>query len=158
MEVVNSFHTCSIKILNDLLLKCWAKNLQKKKTTTTSTASNNDQSWALEQIIVAINFSKYANNDLWFGPKFQGYQNPTMISSLSINKTVLVLRIIELKKCQNLLNKLHSPATRRMGCLSGWSSICLAIHDPSKCAYHHPFFLFCGSLYWSPGRTKGMRK
>lgn len=31
---------------------------------TTSTASNNDQSWALEQITVAINFSKYANNDL----------------------------------------------------------------------------------------------
>lgn len=51
-----------------------------------------------------------------------------------------------------------SPATRTIGRLSGWSSICLAIQGPSKWAYHHPFFLFCGSLYWSAGRMKGMRK
>lgn len=51
-----------------------------------------------------------------------------------------------------------SPATNTIGCLSGWSSICLAIQGPSKCAYHQPFFLFWGSLYWSAGRMKGMRK
>lgn len=52
----------------------------------------------------------------------------------------------------------HQPATSRMGALSGWSSICRAIQGPSKCAYHQPFFLFWGSLYWSAGRMKGMRK
>lgn len=51
-----------------------------------------------------------------------------------------------------------SPATNTIGRLSGWSSICLAIQGPSKWAYHQPFFLFWGSLYWSAGRMKGMRK
>lgn len=53
---------------------------------------------------------------------------------------------------------LYTPATRRMGGLSGCSSICRAIQGPSKWAYHQPFFLFWGSLYWSAGRMKGMRK
>lgn len=52
----------------------------------------------------------------------------------------------------------YTPATSRMGGLSGWSSICRAIHGPSKWAYHQPFFLFWGSLYWSAGRMNGMRK
>lgn len=51
-----------------------------------------------------------------------------------------------------------SPATSTTGRLSGWSSICLAIQGPSKCAYHQPFFLFWGSLYWSAGRMNGIRK
>ena len=52
----------------------------------------------------------------------------------------------------------HVPATSRTAFLSGCSSIWRAIHLPSKCAYHHPFFLNSGSRFWSDGRTNGMRK
>ena len=50
------------------------------------------------------------------------------------------------------------PATRSSGSLSGWSSSCRTTHCPSKCANHHPFFLF--RLVWpgGSGRMKGTRK
>ena len=50
------------------------------------------------------------------------------------------------------------PATSSTGCLSGWISICRAIHLPSKCANHQPFFLYSSSRCWSAGRTNGIRK
>ena len=48
------------------------------------------------------------------------------------------------------------PATNNSGCFSGCNSNCLAIHWPSKWAYHHPFFRL--SLSCWEGRIKGTLK
>jgi len=53
------------------------------------------------------------------------------------------------------------PATRSIGGLSGWSSICRATYCPSKCAYHHPLLPPPCVLSCCPAaeeRTKGIRK
>lgn len=60
--------------------------------------------------------------------------------------------------CKELSNV---PATRRIGGLSGWSSICLATYWPSKWAYHHPRFPPAFGVSGCPaaaGRTNGILK
>ena len=52
----------------------------------------------------------------------------------------------------------HIPATNKTGCLFGCSSIWRAIHLPSKCANHDPFWLDPSPRCSSAGRTKGIRK
>lgn len=52
------------------------------------------------------------------------------------------------------------PATKSIGGLSGWSSICRATYCPSKCAYHHPLLpppcVSCCPA--AEERTNGIRK